>query len=72
MGLSLDVSNKVFFVIGIIFELWFILMYAIDYRYIFYPVSATNSAAENSYGFLSLQGFIIFLFLLLLFFLGTK
>jgi hypothetical protein len=37
MGLSLEVSNKIFFVIGIIFELWFILMYSIDYGYIFYP-----------------------------------
>ncbi len=40
MGLSLDTSNKVFLVLGFLFELWFIIIYAIDYQYIYYPVAA--------------------------------
>ena len=39
---SLDVSNKLFLVIGIIFEVWFILMYALEYRYVFYPVGTST------------------------------
>lgn len=39
MGLSLKASNKIFFAIGLIFELWFILMYALDYGYKFDSVT---------------------------------
>ena len=35
MALSLNTTNKIFFFIGLIFELWFILMYALDYGYKF-------------------------------------
>lgn len=70
MGLSFGVSNKIFFFLGLIFELWFILMYALDYGYKFYPQGTPTQ--EFAYGFLSYQGFLLVLFLLLLFFLGTR
>lgn len=35
MGLATLTSNKIFFAIGFVFELWFILMYALDYGYKF-------------------------------------
>ena len=69
MGLSFDASNKMFFFLGVVFELWFILMYALDYKYIFY--TAGTAAQEIAFGFLSTQGFLMVLFLLLLFFLGS-
>lgn len=70
MGLAFDTSNKIFFFMGVVLELWFILMYALDYGYKFIATGATN-AQELSYGFLSMQGFLLVLFLLLLFFLGS-
>lgn len=69
MGLAFDTSNKIFFFMGLIFELWFILMYALDYGYKFFAAGTT--VQEISYGFLSMQGFLLVLFLLLLFFLGS-
>lgn len=69
MGLAFDTSNKIFFFIGIVFELWFILMYALDYGYKF--ISSGTSIQELSDAFLSMQGFLLVLFLLLLFFLGS-
>lgn len=69
MGLSFDNSNKMFFFLGVVFELWFILMYALDYGYIFN--SAGTTVQEIAFGFLSTQGFLMVLFLLLLFFLGS-
>ena len=70
MALSLGTSNKLFLLVGIIFEVWFILMYALDYGYIFYGTGTT--AQETQYGFFSVQGFLLVIFLLLLFFLGTE
>lgn len=35
MALSLNTTNKIFFFIGLVFEVWFILMYALDYGYKF-------------------------------------
>ena len=43
MGLSLAASNKVFFFIGLVMELWFILMYAIDYGYKFDAVTTVGN-----------------------------
>lgn len=70
MGLAFDTSNKIFFFMGVVLELWFILMYALDYGYKFIATGVTNSQ-ELSHGFLSMQGFLLVLFLLLLFFLGS-
>lgn len=69
MGLAFDTSNKIFFFMGVVLELWFILMYALDYGYKFF--AAGTATQEISYGFLSMQGFLLVLFLLLLFFLGS-
>lgn len=69
MGLSLTTTNKLFFVLGIILQVWFILMYALDYYYIFFPVGTILQ--EQAYGFNSIQGFLLVFFLLLLFFLGN-
>jgi hypothetical protein len=42
MALSLGTSNKLFLLVGLVFEVWFILMYALDYGYIFYPIGTTT------------------------------
>lgn len=68
MALSLSTTNKIFFFIGLVFELWFILMYALDYGYKF--DAATTAVREVTWGFLNFQGFLLVLFILLLFFLG--
>ena len=46
MGLTTTTSNKIFFAIGFIFELWFILMYALDYGYKFDAVTNPVSLAR--------------------------
>jgi hypothetical protein len=46
MGLGLLTSNKIFFAIGFIFELWFILMYALDYGYKHDGVEITAGAVN--------------------------
>jgi hypothetical protein len=69
MALSFSKTNKLFFALGIIFELWFILMYALEYYYL-YPVIGTIFQ-ELAYTFNNFQGFLLVLFLLLLFFLGN-
>jgi len=43
MGLAFDTSNKIFFFMGVVLELWFILMYALDYGYKFIATGATNA-----------------------------
>lgn len=70
MGLSVTTTNRIFFALGIVLEVWFILMYALDYYYMFFvPGTATE---ETVYSFNSTQGFLLVFFLLLLFFLGTN
>jgi len=69
MGLAFNTSNKIFFFLGVLFELWFILMYALDYGYKIIPTGTANQ--EFTYSFLNYQGFLLVLFILLLFFLGT-
>jgi hypothetical protein len=46
MGHGLLTSNKIFFAIGFIFELWFILMYALDYRYKYDAVVITSGVVD--------------------------
>jgi hypothetical protein len=46
MGLTTTTNNKIFFAIGFIFELWFILMYAIDYGYKFDNVASPKNFAR--------------------------
>jgi len=38
MGVSFHITNKILFALGVIFQLWFILMYALDYGYLYYPL----------------------------------
>ena len=37
MVLGFSKTNKIFFALGLIFEIWFILMYALDYYYFWTP-----------------------------------
>lgn len=69
MGLSLTTNNKLFLVVGLIFELWFIILYAIDYEYAYSPLSSFANL-EASINLTSIQGAIVVVFLMLLFFLG--
>lgn len=69
MGLSFQNSNRMFFFLGVVLQLWFILMYALDYYYVLIPVG--TGLQQVGAGFLSTQGFLLVLFLLLLFFLGS-
>lgn len=41
MALSFSKTNKIFFALGLIFQIWFILMYALDYYYIYFGVGTT-------------------------------
>ena len=68
MAMALSTTNKIFFVVGLIFQIWWIVIYALDYYYVFYPMGTILQ--ENTYGFNDFQGFLLVLFLLLLFFLG--
>jgi hypothetical protein len=47
MGHGLLTSNKIFFAISFIFELWFILMYALDYGYKYDAVESTALAVNG-------------------------
>ncbi len=69
MGLSMNTSNKIFFAVGLILELWFIIIYAVDYYYKWFPFNGV-AADELKYGLFNFNAFLLVLFLLLLFFLG--
>ena len=74
MGLSLKTNNKIFLVAGILFQLWFIIIYAINYQYKYTPNTASGStltSTDFSNMFQFVQGMIMVVFLLLLFFLGN-
>ena len=68
--MKLESSNKIFGVVGFVFQLWFIILYAIDYRYFF--VSSPTNTVEASLNFQDIQGFVMLVFLFLLFFLGNE
>lgn len=74
MGLSLANNNKIFLVAGILFQLWFIIIYALNYEYQFIASTTAAGSATNDTDFANMfqfvQGMIMCVFLLLLFFLG--
>jgi hypothetical protein len=75
MGLSLANNNKIFLVAGILFQLWFIIIYALNYEYQFIAGSTAVGSTTNNTDFANMfqfvQGMIMCVFLLLLFFLGN-